>query len=276
MPRSGDSVATEGLVSRVDGVEWEALVHVPSCPPNAIAIVFHPMGLGPEAVLDGEPTGESLIRPLEGFRAAADTHGLMIVAPRGRGRARIDGVSLAWEPYLRMALGVACQLRADYGGLPIVAGGLSQGGLEALVLAGLEPSEISAVWSVNAPVDIRRLRIDRQRRDMRGVASPLDHALMEELGTDRRQWAARTPLAYLESLSRIDRIQLVWSPDDAIVPQGDAHSGRLAAELRALGGVVDERRVTCVPPASGPDPGRYAHESCDVWSGAAFLAAAGR
>jgi pimeloyl-ACP methyl ester carboxylesterase len=258
-----------------DGITWEAIVHVPACPPRVIAIVFHPMGLGPEAVLDGEPAGDRLIRSLDGLRPAAEAHGLAVVAPRGRGRADIDGVSMAWEPYLRMAVAVARQLREDLGDLPIVAGGLSQGGLEALVLAGLEPSEIRAVWAVNAPIDIARLRLDRQKRATRREASSLDRALIEELGGDRRQWAARTPLAYLASLAKVDRIQLVWSPDDAIVPDADAHSGRLADELRALGSPIDERRVTFVPPRDGLDPGRYAHESCDVWSGAAFLSGAG-
>ncbi len=277
MASSDLSIPTVTRVSTVHaGVEWEALVHVPVRPPVAIAIVFHPMGLGPEAVLDGEPIGENLIRPLEGLRPAADCHGLLIIAPRGRGRASIDGVSLAWEPHLRAAFEFAQELRARIGPLPIVAGGLSQGGLEALVLAGLEPSEVRAVWAVNAPVDIHRLRIDRGRRDQRHRASALDLALIKELGTDRRQWAARTPLAYLPALARVERIQLVWSPDDEIVPDGDAHCGRLAGELRALGGVVDERRVTFVPPRGDVDPGRYAHESCDVWSGVAFLAAAGR
>jgi pimeloyl-ACP methyl ester carboxylesterase len=264
-----------------DGIIREAIIHIPAGRIRAVAIVFHPLGFGPEAVLDGEAAGDRLIRPLEGFRAAADGLGLVLVAPRGRGRANIEGVSLAWEPHLRTAFLLASQLSSEFGDVPIVAGGLSQGGLEALVLGGLEPDAVRAVWSVNAPIDIARLANDIWARPIPHMASSaLDRALVDELGAgpgkDPCQWAARTPLAYLETLCRVDRIQLIWSPDDGIVPDAVNHSGRLAEELRRHGATVDERRVTFVPSHDGLDAGRYAHESCDVWSGAAFLAAAGR
>jgi len=264
-----------------DGITRDAIIHVPAGGIRAVAIIFHPLGFGPEAVLDGEAAGDRLIRPLEGFRAAADVFGLGLVAPRGRGSADIDGVSFAWEPHLRAAFLFASQLSSEFGNVPIVAGGLSQGGLEALVLGGLEPVGIRAIWSVNALVDIARFASDVWARTIPLLASSaLGRGLVDELGAgpgkDTSQWAARTPLAYLETLCRVERIQIVWSPDDGIVPNAVNHSGRLAEELRRHGATIDERRVSFVPSREGLDPGRYAHESCDVWSGAAFLAAARR
>jgi len=255
-----------------DGTAREALVYTPEPPLRAIAVVFHPLGdFGPGSVIDGEPAGTRLIRPIEGMRAAADAFGLVIVAPFGRGRAGVEGVSLAWQPHLRGGLALARDLRRDVGNLPIVSGGLSQGGLEALALASLEPDEVQRVWAVNPLVDLARVLAARKARRDAGTASANDLALINELDGDP-SFEERSPLAHLDALARVGRILLVWSPDDTVVEDPTAHGGRLAAELRRRGARIDERRVTFVPERGDLDAGRFAHESCDVWAGAAFLA----
>ena len=133
-----------------DGTAREALVYTPEPPLRAIAVVFHPLGdFGPGSVIDGEPAGTRLIRPIEGMRAAADAFGLVIVAPFGRGRAGVEGVSLAWQPHLRGGLALARDLRRDVGNLPIVSGGLSQSPLGSPCLRGSrEPLFLHGVQGV--------------------------------------------------------------------------------------------------------------------------------
>jgi pimeloyl-ACP methyl ester carboxylesterase len=277
--RSGSAVTREERVVRKvgsDGVEREFLVLAPSGKPAALAIVFHPFGFDPESVLDGELPGERLMRPLEGFRAPARLHNLALVAPRGRGRVT-EGSSLAWRPYLDSVWEVAGQCADEFNAPAIVTAGLSMGGLEALVLAGQHPGEVEATWAANPVVDVARWH-----GDILGV--PL--ATMIELGVHEtieleiggtpaevpEAYRDRSATAYVEQLAAT-RLQIVWSPiDDVVHEQGAHHAGALALRVREAGGRVDERIVTQVPPAPIPETQRYAHQSADVWSGAAFLA----
>lgn len=61
-------------------------------------------------------------------------------------------------------------------------------------------------------------------------------------------------------------VRLVWSEADTIIPgQATYQAHALAEQLHVLGGHVDERIVTHAPVSPEADPGRYAHEACDIW-----------
>jgi pimeloyl-ACP methyl ester carboxylesterase len=256
--------------------EGRVVTVMPDGKPGAIAVIFHPYGFDPEAVIDGERPGARLIRSLTGFRRPARLHDLVLVAPSGRGRTTVGG-SLAWPAHLEAVWDVVDELARELRTTRVVAGGLSMGGLEALVFAGLRPQGVAAVWAANPVVDVAAWCT----QIMAGPNSALrelglDQEILSEVGGTPQEvpdaYRQRSATTYAAALAGV-RVQLVWSPADTVVPrQEQQHAGKLAGLIREAGGWVDERIVTAVPPAAGVDAGRYAHESCDVWSGAAFLA----
>ena len=59
----------------------------------------------------------------------------------------------------------------------------------------------------------------------------------------------------------------------AIIPgQASYHAHALAEQLRARDGRIDERIVTHAPSSPADEPGRFAHEACDVWEHLAWAA----
>ncbi|WP_350278486.1 hypothetical protein [Kribbella sp. HUAS MG21] len=79
------------------------------------------------------------------------------------------------------------------------------------------------------------------------------------------EYARRSPISYAATLAAT-AVRLVWSPADTVIPgQASDHAHALADKLRAAGGQVDERIVTYAPVSPKEDPGRYAHEACDIW-----------
>jgi pimeloyl-ACP methyl ester carboxylesterase len=263
-------------ITATDGIERELLVVAPAGRVKALVIVFHPFGFDPPSVIDGERPGERLMRPLVGFRAPAHLHGLALVAPTGDGRAT-RGTSLAWRPYLDAVWDAARDLAEELQAPAIATAGLSMGGLEALVLAGQHPGEIEAVWAANPVIDVARWFDDIVGEPLQALLEvEADRTIELEVGGTPIEapdaYRARSANTYVEQLVPA-RLQIVWSPIDNVVhDQAGSHAGAFAAGVRAAGGRVDERITTHVPPAWTSDPGRYAHQSADIWSAAAFLA----
>ncbi|MCE4026257.1 alpha/beta fold hydrolase [Microbacterium sp. Au-Mic1] len=263
------------------GVEREYLISVPSAPVGSVSIVFHPFGSNPELVLYGEGPGDYLISTLDGIGRSADALGVLVVAPRARGRL-VDGVSLAWQSHLDAAWDLATRLRDATSATHITTGGLSMGGLEALVLAGQHPDELAAVWAVNPIVDLAAWHDDiAQHRTSSNLWTMGAHETIEEEvgGTpdrDPHQYRVRSASTYLKELSRTD-VRLTWSPADTIIPeQATKHAHKLADGIRAHGGRVEEVIVTHSPRNPLLETGRFAHESCDLWGNIAWAAARGR
>lgn len=260
-----------------DGVVRRALVLLPGGAARGIAVVFHPFGFEPEAVVDGEEPGERLIRSLPPVSAAATAFGLAVLAPEGRGRDTPTGHSLAWAAHLDSVWEAVETLAKQIGGEPpVVAAGLSMGGLEALVFAA-RFSPVRAVSASNPIVDLGRWHDDLSSHDdalLRAAAAVVRSEVGGPPSAVPADYAPRSALTYVERLATIP-VQLVWSDVDTIAPhQAEAHAGRLASLLRSRGGYVDERRLTVVAPSAELDPGRFAHESFDPWAAFAFLAAA--
>jgi pimeloyl-ACP methyl ester carboxylesterase len=252
------------------GVEREYLVCVPSGAVTSIAVIFHPFGATPELVVHGEEPGDYLITRLEGVLRPADAVGMLVIAPRARGR-QVEGVSLAWKPHLDAAFELAKAISKETHTAHIVAGGLSMGGLEALVFAGQHPDEIAAVWAVNPVVDVAEWYSDIEQR--RATDSLFDsdapELIAEEVGglpaDSEEQYRVRSAISYTAELSRT-RVSITWSPADTIIPnQATKHAHPLAEAVLALGGDITENIVTHLPADTMLDAGRVAHESCDVW-----------
>ena len=237
-----------------------------------LLILFHPFGFDPEAVIWGEEPGQRLIRPLEGMYQPAASLGLAVLAPRARGR-ELDGVSLAWPGHLADVRSVARECAGRVGGA-IVCGGLSMGGLEALVFAGMFAADVAAAWAVNPVIDIAAW-YGALSASPEVAKTEVADLISQELGGSPDQqsaaYASRTPLSYVDALART-RLLIAWTPNDGVIPNAAlSHAGVLVDQVRRGGGWVDERITTCTPPTD-EDAGRYAHESFDAWSVAAFTA----
>ena len=246
------------------GVEREYLVCVPPGPVASIGVMFHPFGSTPELVVYGEEPGDYLITHLEGVLRPANAVGMLVIAPRARGRV-VDGVSMGWKPHLDAAWELATTIRDQTEASRIVAGGLSMGGLEALVFAGQHSDEIAAVWAVNPVIDVA----------VWYLANP-DPLIVEEVGglpvDSAEQYRVRSANSYAAELART-RVRLTWSPADTVIPdQATKHAHPLADAIRALGGDLTESVVTHLPVDPKLDAGRVAHESCDVWENIGWAA----
>ena len=256
-------------------VEREYLLFVPEGAVRALVVVFHPFGSRPELVLDGGTDGDYLQRPLTGAVSSAEQLGLALLAPRSRGRA-LDGVSLAWMGHLDAVWSVADGLREEFGLSSTGAGGLSMGGLEALVFAGQHPESVVAAWAANPIVDLAHWRRDLAAPGgLEGGAGLAELIGTEVGGTPEElpdEYAARSPFDYLDALAGV-RVRIAWSPVDAVIPnQATAHSHPLASRLRERGGVVVEDVVTHAPTDEKTDPGRFAHEACDTREAMGWIA----
>jgi pimeloyl-ACP methyl ester carboxylesterase len=252
----------------LSGADRAYLVAVPDGPVRGVTVLFHPFGSTPEAVLFGEPAGDLLIRPLDGALAPAAAAGQVVVAPRSRGRV-LGGISLAWQDHLDATWVVVREVCDRFRTDVVVVGGLSMGGQEALVFAAQHADEVAAVWAVNPVVDLARWHDDIRDGRTHDALLGADGTIREEVGGSPSElpdeYARRSPISYAATLAAT-AVRLVWSPADTIIPgQAADHARALADKLRAAGGQVDERIVTHAPVSPHEDPGRYAHEACDIW-----------
>ncbi|MEP6843925.1 MAG: hypothetical protein ABJA11_10405, partial [Pseudolysinimonas sp.] len=187
-----------------------------------------------------------------------------------------DGVSLAWKPHLDAVWHLSESLRDDFELTTIGVGGLSMGGLEALVFAGQHPEGVGAVWATNSIVDLaqwwRDLPHESGASGEPGVAEQIAAevgGIPDELPDEYR---SRSPFAHLDGLARVP-VRITWSPaDEVILHQRTAHSHPLATQLIERGGEVVEVVVTHIPADESMDAGRFAHEACDVREAMGWLA----
>lgn len=261
--------------SDASGVPREHLLSVPEGTVRGLVVMFHPFGGRPELVMNGGTDDGYLIRPLTGAASVADALGLVVLAPRSRGR-ELDGVSLGWKGHLDAVWAVSESLRQSFGLTSVGAGGLSMGGLEALVFAGQHPHGVPAAWAANPIVNLASWRHHLSGTDSPESEPGLAELIDTEVGGSPHalplEYAARSPFDYVESLSRV-RLRLVWSPADTVIPnQRTVHAGQLATRIRERGGDVIEIVVTHFSEDSSIDNGRFAHEACDVREGMAWLA----
>lgn len=259
------------------GVVREYLLFIPDGAVRGLAVIFHPFGSRPELVVHGGTDGDYLIRPLTGAAASAEALGLAVLAPRSNGR-RLEGVSLAWKDHLDAVWRLSESLRDGLGLTTIGAGGLSMGGLEALVFAGQHPAGVRAVWAANPIVDLAQWCRDIPKTGSPDGSPGIADLIATEVGGGPdelpEEYRARSAFDYVESLVRV-LIRISWSPVDTVIPhQQTAHSHPLATQLLDTGGDVVEVVVTHMPADESIDAGRFAHEACDIREAMGWLAEA--
>ena len=257
-----------------DGRTREYLLTVPENV-HGVLLAFHPYGSDPEAVLDGEAAGLRLERPFPGVAGPAAQFGLAVVAPRGLGKVEPLAGTLGYPEHIDAAYETASAQAEKLGGVPIVTLGVSLGGQETLLAAGRHPKGIAAVCAVNPIVDLGAWYDDIVNTPISILADiGVPAQVAEEVGgtpADAPElYLERSSVGYLDELASLP-VQVVWSPADNLIPNGKAkHAGRLADLLRERNAPVLERIVTNHP-TEGQEPGRYAHESFDVWSALGYL-----
>lgn len=254
-------------VADAAGEPRDYLLFAPRGSVRGLVVIFHPFGSRPELILNGGTDGGYLTRPLTGVASIAQELGLAVLAPRSRGR-RLEGVSLAWKGHLDAVWQLSESLREGFGLTTIGAGGLSMGGLEALVFAGQHPGGVHAVWATNPIVDLAQWWRDLREADSSAGEPGLPDLIAEEVGGAPDalpgEYAVRSAFEYAGSLAGV-RVRLSWSPADTVVPhQRTAHAHPLATRLIERGGDVVEDVVTHSPVDDSADEGRFAHEACDV------------
>jgi pimeloyl-ACP methyl ester carboxylesterase len=262
-------------VADASGEPRDYLLFVPTGSVRGLVVIFHPFGSRPELVVNGGTDDGYLTRPLTGVASIAQALGLAVLAPRSRGR-RLEGISLAWKGHLDAVWQVSESLRDGFGLTTIGAGGLSMGGLEALVFAGQHPGGVHALWATNPIVDLAQWWADLGETDSSNDEPALADLIAEEVGglpeQLPREYAVRSAFEYVGSLARVP-VRLAWSPVDTVIPnQRTAHAHLLATRLFGLGGDVVEEIVTHSPADDSADGGRFAHEACDVREAMGWLA----
>ncbi len=150
-----------------------------------------------------------------------------MLAPRSNGR-HVVGVSLAWKDHLDAVWRLSESLRDKFGLSTIGAGGLSMGGLEALVFAGQHPAGVRAVWAANPIVDLAQWWRDLSEAGARDGNSEIADLIATEVGGGPdelpEEYRARSAFDYVDSLLRV-LIRIAWSPADTVIPhQKTAHS----------------------------------------------------
>lgn len=264
------SITREGA----DGRSREYQITVPDAP-RAVILAFHPYGFDPEAVLDGELPGLRLERPFPGLASPAARMGYAVVAPRGVGKVQPLAGTLGYPEHIDAAWEAVSATAAELGDLPIVTLGVSLGGQETLLVAGRHPDGIAGVCAVNPIADLAAWYDDVVNLPISLLADVgVPAQVAEEVGGTPAEipelYLERSAVGYLDELSKVP-VQVVWSPADSLIPNGKTkHAGRLADLLRERNGVISERIVTNHP-VEGQEPGRYAHESFDVWSALGYL-----
>lgn len=259
------------------GERRDYLLSVPTGCVRGFVVIFHPFGSRPELVVNGGTDDGYLSRPLTGVVSIAQALGLAVLAPRSKGR-RLEGISLAWKGHLDAVWQLSESLREEFGLATIGAGGLSMGGLEALVFAGQHPDGVRAVWATNPIVDLAQWCRDLGEADPSDGEPGLPDLIAEEIGGAPtalpREYAVRSVFEYAQGLARV-HVRLSWSPADTVIPnQRTAHAHLLATRLIERGGDVVEDVVTHSPVDDSADRGRFAHEACDVREVMGWLAEA--
>ena len=249
------------VVEGADGQDRQVLlVHPGGRRPAPVVLSPHPMGFTAISNVFGEPRGPRTIVDVPGIWPTARDRGVAVICVEGRG---------AGEP--GATLGNPAHLDAFVEGLHrgselvpldldrVVAAGLSQGGLESLLLAARHPQLVRAVAGQNSLTDPATwFPFALSMPDLAEHAQAFRAELGGTPDSAAETYAERSPLALAADLAG-HPIMLRYSRFDRIVP-ADTQSVALAAALRRIGG----QPLLVEDDEGGPHAGgRAAHEHVD-------------
>ena len=217
-PEVGTRTVTLKYVNRFDNSPGEAILEVPRSITGRAPLIIspHPANWTPES-------NRSL------WSGVTDSLHVFILYPTHQGKAN-PRVSLG-SP--RQMGNLESAIDAAVSAYPIdkskiYAAGLSQGAIEALLLAGRHPERFAGVLSINPIADFSAFYQD----------VPSFQALLKlDCGgppeTKRSEYDQRSPLTYARQLARLP-VTMYWADNDEIIPHGpERQGGVLGAAIRA-------------------------------------------
>ncbi len=216
-PSVSTKVVRIAFVNGFDGSPGEALLEIPARLKGAAPLIVcpHPANWTPE-----------MNRSL--WSGVADDLGVYLLHPIHQGKTN-PRVSLGSQRQMGNLDAAITAIEKSY---PIdrsrvYAAGLSQGAIEALLLAGLHPERFAGVLSINPIADFIPFYRD----------TPSFQPLMKtDFGgtpeTARKEYEERSPAHYAKELARVPAT-IYWADNDEIIAHGpDRQGGPLCAAIR--------------------------------------------
>lgn len=154
---------------------------------------------------------------------------MIAVFPFGHGRNSLL-TSLGWRGQIADLLAmpkILSELGYCIDESRISAVGISMGGMESLLLAGLHPGFLAGVAAFNALVDLSAWyeASGPNQPDIRAEVGGSPEDVAEE-------YAARSPIEYAATIARTP-VLIYWDTNDDVVPdQGAKHSGLLLHKVK--------------------------------------------
>jgi pimeloyl-ACP methyl ester carboxylesterase len=160
------------------------------------------------------------------WTGVVDDFNVMILNPQSQGKVA-PGVSLGSARQMSNleAAFAETQRRYPVDKNRIYACGISQGGIETLMLVGQRPQLFAGAVAINPIADFLAMHEDSAQ-----FRTLLDVDFSGTPDTARAEYYLRSPFFYAHALATVPLI-LYWAENDEIIPQGEKHQGGLLAEL---------------------------------------------
>ena len=243
LPPDHSILKTLHFISRTDDSEHIADLYLPiEYDTQPIPLILAPHPITWTAKEDYHGGIEGLSRGYHpGWYDLADKYRVGLVMPHGHHR-RVENCSLASPEQISDMLqlidvveGAGVQVDRQR----IYSCGLSMGGQEALVLAGVHPEIIAAVVAFNPIIDLavwQKSLATSKIEEIRAFGT--DQRIVIEVGAEPEKepdlYDERNPLHYIDGLVKVP-ILLFWSEKDLIVPEQESkHSYRLYQMLKEI------------------------------------------
>jgi len=160
------------------------------------------------------------------WTGVADEFTVMILYPRSQGKVA-PGVSLGSARQIANLEAALAEVRRRY---PvdenrIYASGISQGGIETLMLVGKHPQLFAAALAINPIADFVTMHEDSTQ-----FRALLDLDIGGTPDAARAEYYLRSPFLYARELATVPLI-LYWAENDEIIPQGEKHQGGMLAKM---------------------------------------------
>lgn len=236
-PSQSVDLVTIAYTNPFDQSRGEALVEVPKNLRSPAPLIVTPHGAN---------WTQEMNRSL--WSGVAEQFGVIILYPRHQGKLnpRVSFGSPRQLANLTAAMDEAAR-RFSVDKARIYAGGISQGGIETLLLMGHDPKRFAGGIAINPIADMLAFYHDvgPGGDSQSGVAEPVQklraqqwpalHRLLEsDFGgtpdTARPEYYLRSPAFYARELATRPLI-LYWADDDELIPNGGAHQGGMLAQL---------------------------------------------
>jgi predicted peptidase len=236
LPPDHSILKTLNFISRADNSEQITDLYLPKeydSHPLPLVLAPHPITWTAKEDYHGGLQGLSRgYHP--GWYALAEKYKVGLVMPHGHHR-RVENCSLASPEQIsdmRQLINEIEDIGIKVDRQRIYACGLSMGGQEALVMAGIYPEIITAVVAFNPIIDLavwQKSLATSKIEEIRAFGT--DKRILIEVGADPdlapELYDERSPIHYFDNLVSVP-ILLFWSEKDIIVPEQEIkHSYRL-------------------------------------------------